>query len=77
MEYITEKGDTFDTIAYSMYGNAELIKPDEQYQDFFKKVAHKLHFIFTPVRLKAEISDLSTSAHFFPQIVFLAMIMKS
>lgn len=27
MEYITATGDTFDTIAYSVYGNAELIKP--------------------------------------------------
>lgn len=27
MEYITVKGDTFDIIAYKVYGNEELIKP--------------------------------------------------
>lgn len=27
MKYITAKGDTFDIIAYSQYGNEELIKP--------------------------------------------------
>lgn len=27
MEYITSTGDTFDTIAYRMYSDSELIKP--------------------------------------------------
>ena len=27
MEYITAAGDTFDTIAHQIYGNAEMVKP--------------------------------------------------
>ncbi len=27
MEYITKKGDTFDQIAYEVYGNEEMIQP--------------------------------------------------
>lgn len=27
MDYITQKGDTFDIIAYQAYGNEEMVKP--------------------------------------------------